>query len=596
MNDVKGRITALRSAFLRSLIDLGLFSSSINVLLLVSPLYMLQVYDRVLPSSSLDTLLYLSILVVLALTFLGLLEIIRSFYAQRIAANLDRQIAGLAFTTALSGPRAEASEIQPLRDLASVRGFIASRGLTTLFDLPFAPFFILLLYFVHPILCWITIAGAALMIGLVILNQLANSNGSVVAMERSARANLSAQAFVRNADTLRAMGMTRNTVGVWGKLFAEATDASDRSANINSIFSGISRALRMMLQMAILGFGAILVLKGELTAGMIFASSIISGRALQPLDQLVGVWKQMSDARRCWGRVRKMVAASEATAHPKLQLPQPRGTITVRDLVYLPPNAPAGSNPILKWLSFEIAAGESVAVIGPSRAGKSTLARLLVAAIQPNGGSVKIDHADIKTWDEEQLGRSIGYLAQDVQLLPGTIAENIARFDPNASDEAIVEAARRAQVHTLILSQVNSYQTRIGYSGTTLSGGERQRIGLARAFYGRPRILILDEPNANLDSEGESALECALSQAKAAGVTVIIVTHRMSIATSCDKVMVLKSGALDSFGPACDVLRKATPIREVGNLPVASNGQKKPQPSIATMISALNTPNAGDGA
>lgn len=596
MNDVKGRITALRSAFLRSLIDLGLFSSSINVLLLVSPLYMLQVYDRVLPSSSLDTLLYLSILVVLALTFLGLLEIIRSFYAQRIAANLDRQIAGLAFTTALSGPRAEAGEIQPLRDLASVRGFIASRGLTTLFDLPFAPFFILLLYFVHPILCWITIAGAALMIGVVILNQLANSNGSMVAMERSARANLSAQAFVRNADTLRAMGMTRNAVGVWGKLFAEATDASDRSANINSIFSGISRALRMMLQMAILGFGAILVLKGELTAGMIFASSIISGRALQPLDQLVGVWKQVSDARRSWGRVRKMVAASEATARSKLQLPQPRGTITVRDLVYLPPNAPAGSDPILKWLSFEIAAGESVAVIGPSRAGKSTLARLLVAAIQPNGGSVKIDHADIKTWDEEQLGRSIGYLAQDVQLLPGTIAENIARFDPNASDEAIVEAAQRAQVHTLILSQVNSYQTRIGYSGTTLSGGERQRIGLARAFYGRPRILILDEPNANLDSEGESALERALSQAKAAGVTVIIVTHRMSIATSCDKVMVLKSGALDSFGPACDVLRKATPIREVGNLPVASYGQKKPQPSMATMISALNTPSAGDGA
>lgn len=484
MTTVKSRLSALRRTFLRGVIDMGVFSGIINVLLLVSPLYMLQVYDRVLPSSSLDTLLHLSIIAVAALAFLGLLEVVRSFYAQRIAANLDKHLAGLAFSTALTGPRAEAGDIQPLRDLATVRGFVVSKGLSTLFDLPFAPFFIALLYFVHPVLFWITVAGAAFMIALVILNQFANRGGSLAAMECSAAANLSAQAFVRNGDTLRAMGMSGNAIQVWGGLFAEASNTADRSANLNAIFAGISRALRMMLQMAILGVGAILVLKGEMTAGMIFASSIISGRALQPLDQLVGMWKQLGDGRKAWARTTKVIAIASTRSGDRLQLPEPTGQVTGRDLIYTAPNAAPGSEPILKRLNLDIAAGESVAIIGPSRAGKSTLARLLVNATEPTAGSVKLDGADLKTWDEAQLGRATGYLAQDVQLLPGTIIENVSRFDPDVSDAAVIEAAMKAQVHDLIPSQPMGYQTRIGPSGANLSGGERQRIGLARAFYG----------------------------------------------------------------------------------------------------------------
>lgn len=598
MTTVKSKLSALRRAFLRGVIDMGVFSGIINVLLLVSPLYMLQVYDRVLPSSSLDTLLHLSIIAVAALAFLGLLEVVRSFYAQRIAANLDKHLAALAFSTALTGPRAEAGDIQPLRDLATVRGFVASKGLTTLFDLPFAPFFITLLYFVHPVLFWITVAGAALMIALVILNQFANRGGSLAAMERSAAANLSAQAFVRNGDTLRAMGMSGNATQVWGGLFADASNTADRSANLNAVFAGISRAVRMMLQMAILGVGAILVLKGEMTAGMIFASSIISGRALQPLDQLVGMWKQLGDARKAWARTTKVIAIASTRSGDKLQLPEPTGKISVRDLVYTAPGAAPGSEPILKRLNLDIAAGESVAIIGPSRAGKSTLARLLVNAAEPTAGSVKLDGADLKTWDEVQLGRATGYLAQDVQLLPGTITENVSRFDPDGSDAAVIEAAMKAQVHDLILSQPMGYQTRIGPSGANLSGGERQRIGLARAFYGNPKLLVLDEPNANLDSDGEAALERALRQAKDDGATVIIISHRMSIATLCDKVLVLRSGMIEAFGPPGEVLRKAQPPQKTSAFPVMQGGQgnKETHPSLSKMLTALNGKQAKDGA
>ncbi|ESX86831.1 type I secretion system permease/ATPase [Mesorhizobium sp. M1060] len=544
----------LRPVFLRGIADIGIFSLLINILLLVIPLYLLQVYDRVLPSSSVETLLYLSAMAVLALAFLGLLDAVRAVYAQRVAATVDQKLGARTFAASL-GARHAGSGLSPLNDLATTCAFIRSRGVAVLFDLPFAPVFLALLYFIHPVLFWLTLAGAVLLFLLVVANQLAIGRNDAMSAERSAVASQAEQAFARNTDTLRAMGMVQNAAAVWGRHVAEALTLHDRSGSANAIFSATSRALRMMLQLAILGAGAWLVLQGQMTAGMIFASSLVSSRALQPLDQLIGSWRQIVDAKRCWKRLDTALAAQPAQGR-KLALPDPLGAISVQDLFFIAPTAAFGTEPILKRLNFAIGAGEAVAIVGPSGAGKSTLAKLLVGALQPTGGAVRVDGADLRSWGETQLGRHIGYLAQEVELFPGSIAQNVARFEPDADDAAIVEAARRAEAHELILTLRDGYQTMIGPSHTVLSGGERQRIGLARAFYGKPRMLVLDEPNAHLDGSGEAALEGMLSAARSVSVTTVVITHRPSIAAACDRVMVLRNGMVEAFGPASEVLRQ----------------------------------------
>ncbi|RVD40430.1 type I secretion system permease/ATPase [Mesorhizobium sp. M4B.F.Ca.ET.019.03.1.1] len=549
----KAGSSSLRAVFVRAVTDVGLFSLLINILLLVIPLYLLQVYDRVLPSSSVETLAYLSVIAVLALAFLGFLDAVRAIYSQRIAATVDRTLGASTFAASL-GAR-YAGGLSPLRDLASVCAFIRSRGVAVLFDLPFAPAFLALLYLIHPVLFWLTLAGAVLLLLLVVANQLAIGRNDALSAERSALASRAEQAFERNAETLRAMGMIENAARVWGRHVGEALILHDRSSSANAIFSGASRALRMMLQLAILGAGAWLVLQGQMTAGMIFASSLVSSRALQPLDQLIGSWRQIVDARRAWKRLATALAAHPAKAR-KLTLPDPSGAISAQDVFFIAPNTPLGAEPILKRLNFQIGAGEAVAIVGPSGAGKSTLARLLVGAAQPTGGSVRIDGADLRTWDENQVGRHIGYLAQEVELFPGSIGDNVARFDPEAADPAIIAAAGRAGAHELILALRDGYQTVVGPSDRTLSGGERQRIGLARAFYGNPRILVLDEPSTHLDGGGEMALEAALAAARAAGVTTIVITHRPSIAAACDRVMLLRGGVIEAFGPSGEVLRQ----------------------------------------
>ena len=564
----------------RHAVSLGVFSTVINVLLLVMPIYMIQVYDRVLPAASGNTLVYLSIMAVAALGFLGLIETIRAVYFLRIAASIDRQLASGAFEAALSGPRADSGDVQPLRDLSTVRSFIASRGLATLFDLPFAPLFVLLLALVHPALLWITLGGAAVMIILVLLNGIAVKSVATEAGEMFSKTDLTAQAFARNGDTLRAMGMERDAGAVWGKAFVKALNAFDRSATVNSIFSGVSRAVRMLLQIAILGLGAWLVLHGQMTAGMIFASSILAGRALQPLDQLVAGWKQTTDAWRAWKRLRN-IAPEDRHRKAKMQLPEPAGKITVQQVVFIPPGAPPGTEPILKRVSFQLEAGESLAIIGPSRAGKSTLVRLMVGASRPSAGAIRIDGADLESWDKSQLGKYVGYLAQDIQLFPGTIAENVSRFDQNASDEAVVEAAQRARAHQLILSQRDGYQTMIGSVSSALSGGERQRIGLARAFYANPKILVLDEPNSNLDQEGEEALARAVAGARERKATVIIVTHRPSIAMTCDKVLMMRDGMVEAFGQSADILNKVVGLRTTP--PQAPAPAQKPQGQLRSV-------------
>jgi PrtD family type I secretion system ABC transporter len=556
-----------RTMLSRILIEMGLFSAIMNILLLILPLYMLQIYDRVLPANNMDTLLYLTCLALAALFCFGVLEIVRGEYAGRLAARLDVAYGGPSFLAAMNGPRAGLGDTQALRDLATLRSFIASRTIYFLFDLPFGPLFVALLFFIHPLLFFVTVVGAVLMIALALLNQAASSRHGKAAGENLSESMTSAQSFARNFETIRALGMVTNALEFWGERFSASVRAADRIARINSFYGGVSRTARSVLQIAILGVGAYLVLNEQMTAGMIFASSMISARALQPLDQIVGSWRQIVEANIAWKRVSNIVGPPGRL--PAVALPPPRGKLTSEQLVYYVPGATDGSLPLIKRVSFAVAAGETVAIIGPSRAGKSTLARLLVGAIQPRSGVVRFDGADIGNWDAESLGRRIGYLPQEVELFPGTIAQNIARFERDAADEKVIQAAARAQAHQMVLSQRDGYSTVIGPVGVRLSGGERQRIGLARAFYGDPRLVVLDEPNANLDSEGEAALERAIAQARARKTTVLIITHRPSIAAKCDRILMLRDGQVKLYGPAKDVLDRLAPGSRAGARPMA---------------------------
>ncbi len=545
-----------RTFLSKSLIEIGIFSTIANVLLLISPLYLLQVYDRVLPSSSMYTLVYLTLFAVGVLAVLGILELVRSLYANRFAARFDVQLGSAAFIAAMNGSRAGLGDVQPLRDLATIRSFIASRALFFLFDLPFGPFFILLLYFVHPLLFAITLAGAVVMVAVALLNQAATSRSGREAGDTLAATMNFAQTFARNFETVRALGMVSSIVEFWGGRFSDSLRASDRVAKSNAFYGGLSRTIRMVLQLAVLGVGAYLVLLEEMTAGMIFAASIISGRALQPLDQIVGSWRQVIDASQAWKRISALAKLDSIEKPVSVELPAPKGVLALEQVVYFLPNADPGAPPLIKRVSFAADAGEIVAIIGPSQAGKSTLARLIVGAIKPRSGVVRIDGADIQSWESDQIGRHMGYLSQEVELFPGTISQNIARFEADPSDEKIIAAAQRAQVHKLILGLANGYATVIGPMGVRLSGGERQRIGLARAFYGDPKILVLDEPNANLDAEGEAALEQAIITARLEKRTVLIITHRPSIAAKCDRVLMLRDGQIELYGPAQDVLQR----------------------------------------
>lgn len=544
--DMKRRVIS------RVVVEMGLFSASMNVLLLVLPLYMLQVYDRVLPANSLDTLLYLTLLALAALLCFGVLDIMRGEYASRLAARLDVAFGAPSFLASMKGPGAGLGEVQPLRDLATLRGFVASRAIFVLFDLPFGPVFLVIMFFIHPLLFLVTVVGAAAMGVLAVLNQFATSRYSNAAAENLSASMSSAQTFARNFETVRALGMVTNAMEFWGDRFSASARAAGRFARINAFYGGVTRTTRSVLQVAILGVGAYLVLNDEMTAGMIFASSMISARALQPLDQIVGSWRQIVEAGLAWKRISNIISVPQR--HHQVALPAPRGMLTVEQVIYYPPGSTEGTQPLIKRLSFEVAAGESVAIVGPSQAGKSTLARLIVGAIEPHSGVVRLDGSDIRNWDADRLGQYMGYLPQDVELFPGTIGQNISRFQHNAPDEKIIQAAQRAQVHELVLAQKEAYSTTIGPTGVRLSGGERQRLGLARAFYGDPRLVVLDEPNANLDSQGEAALEEAILQARSRGTTVLIITHRPSIAAKCDRVLMLRNGQVELYGAAKDVL------------------------------------------
>jgi PrtD family type I secretion system ABC transporter len=568
----------------RNLLEIGVFSAAANALLLVMPLYLLQIYDRVLPASSVSTLLYITLLALAALLVLGLVETVRSYYADRVAARLDTELGSDAFVMSMIGPRAAMGDVQPLRDLSTIRSFINSRSLFFLFDLPFSPVFIVLLYLIHPVLFWVTLVGAVVLIAVAAANQQLTAKPGQQAADSLMMSMNMAQSFGRNYETVRALGMMSNVVEVWGRKFSEALNLSARVARQNALFGGLSRTLRMMLQNGILGIGAYLVLENEMTAGMIFAASIISGRGLQPLDQIIGGWRQVVDAGRAWRRLKSIDLDAVRGEKDTIEFPTLKGALSVEGLVYFPPNSDRSTDPLIKNISFRVESGETVAIIGPSRAGKSTLARLIVGAIKPHSGTIRLDGADIQNFDPDQLGRHIGYLSQEVELFPGTIAQNISRFDPEGDDALVVRAAENAEVHKIVLAQKNGYATQVGATGIRLSGGERQRIGLSRAFYGDPKLLVLDEPNANLDLEGEQALERAVLNAKQRGTTVLLITHRPSIAAKCDRILMIRDGRIEMYGPAEEVLQKLA--HEAGVPPVRPAAQASAPREAASQASA----------
>lgn len=544
-----------RLPVLKFLIEIGLFSFVLNLLMLVIPLYLLQVYDRVLPSASTETLLYSTVIAIAALLLLAFLEAVRAIYANRAAARLDVAFSRDAVLMSIHSKRAELGDVQALRDLSNVRRFLGGRGIFALFDLPFAPLFIGLLWLVHPALFWITAGGAVVLAALAVANQRATAAAYREGGDQGMLAMMTAQSFVRNGEMLRSMGMVENAIQAWSAHHIPTLNSADRAAWINGVFAGVSRFVRFSLQIAVLGMGAWYVLAGEMTAGMIFASSIISGRGLQPIDQVIGGWPQLVEARNAWKRFQTTIAGQKAP-RTYTTLPAPEGHLDVENLVYLAQLASGENVPILKQFSFRAPAGSVIGIIGPSGAGKSTLARLLVGAIQPASGTIRLDGSDIANWDPDLLGNHIGYLPQDVELLPGTVAQNIARFSSDYSDDDVIEASKRAQVHQLIQSLPKGYDTQIGPQGLTLSGGQRQRVGLARAFYGTPALLVLDEPNANLDGDGELALEKAIEEATALGATVVVITQRRSLAKKVDLLMVLRGGTIEDYGRRDEVLQR----------------------------------------
>ena len=546
---------ALQAALKRcrgGVIAVVFFSMCINILMLTAPLYMLQVFDRVLNSRSTETLLFLTLLAVAAFIALGAVEAVRHQMLSRIGGWIDRQISGELLKGALTrnlGAEGTAS-VQSLRDLATLRGFISGPAVFPVLDAPWLPIFVAVIFLLHPWLGWLAIGGSVALLALAVINELATSRAFRMSGAASLHSLEQAEAAVRNADVVQAMGMAPELLRRWdrqnGAMLALLDVAHGRGGAIKSV----SRFLRMTLQIAILGAGAWLVLAEQMTPGAMIAGSILFARALAPVDQAIGSWRSATSARSAYQRITAQLRDNPPRP-PAMALPPPSGRLVVEGVTYFHPGADA---PALHGISFDLEPGESLGIIGPTAVGKTTLARMLVGNLKPRAGHVRLDGADVADWDPDDFGRHIGYLPQDIELFAGTVRENIARMS-EGDPEAIVAAARAADVHDLVLHLGAGYETEIGGGGMALSGGQRQRIALARALYGDPRLIVLDEPNANLDQPGEEALANVIGRLQERGATSVLITHRMWILRRVDKILVLGAdGAM--FGPRDQILAK----------------------------------------
>ena len=534
----------------RGFVATGMFSALLNLLMLATPIYMLQVFDRVLTTAHSDTLIGLTIIVMAALAVLGILEGVRLMVLSRtaawIGAETGPEVLGMSLAAARSarGPAG-----QPLRDLAQVQGFLGSTGLNPFFDAPWTPIFILIIFLLHPALGLLALGTAVLLLAIAVLNDRTTRAALSDAAADQMRAMARADEAIRNSEVVHAMAMSRAATVRWQVAADAAARGQDSASQRMSIFLAFSRFLRFGAQVGVLGLGAALVLGGQLSPGGMIAGSILLGRALAPVDQAIGAWRGFVAARQAYERLARLLHTVPAL-DDAMPLPVPRGEVSVEQATFLHPGA---DRPAVDRVSFAAAPGETVAIIGRSAAGKSTLCRLLVGAWRPTAGHVRLDGAEVADWPRSQFGRHVGYLPQDVQLFSGSVRENIARLE-DGDAERVVAAAKAAGVHEMVLQLPNGYDTDIGVQGARLSGGQRQRIGLARALYGDPELLVLDEPNANLDATGEAALVESLRAAKADGTTIFLSTHKLGLLALADKVILLDEGQLRAFGPAETVL------------------------------------------
>jgi PrtD family type I secretion system ABC transporter len=531
----------------------GLFSLAINLLLLVPPLYMLQVFDRVLASRSGETLFVLTVAAIAALVVMTLLDVLRARLLAAAGAALDRGLGPrvldglLAQTARLSG----ATYLNGLRDVNTLRGFLGGTGLMALFDAPWLPVFLLVILLFHPLLGAVALAGALIMVTLAYLNEKVSREPLERAQAEARRAGRFIDANVRNAEVVNALGMLPAVTRRWARLNDAALGEQALASRLGSSFSGFTKFARQFIQMAMLAAGAWLVVDQHVSAGVMIAATILLGRALAPVETLVASWRSLVEARTAWTRLDQLLKAMPP-AGPHTELPAPSGRLEVERVMF-----GYGEKAIVRGVSFSLEAGEALGLIGPSASGKSTLARLLIGVWQPRSGVVRLDGADVAAWPRERLGPHIGYLPQDVELFGGTVAENIARLgEPDAAE--VIRAAQRAHVHELILRLPKGYDTEIGEGGQALSPGQRQRIALARALYRGPRFVLLDEPNANLDHEGEEALMRALQGLKAEGATLVVIAHRPSLLRGVDKILVLREGLVDRFGPRAEIMERVT--------------------------------------
>ena len=551
-NELRDSLEACRAYFLYA----ALFSAAINILLLTPIIYMLTVYDRVVASGSMSTLLMLTLLMIALLLAVGGFEWVRSTIligaSNRLEQLLRKRVSDATFKRALI-TGGLISNAQPLSDLTSLRQFMTGNGLFAFFDAPWFPIYIFVMFLFHP---WFGVAGilaGAVMVILALANNSATDALLKEANEKSNQANSRFQSSLRNSEVVAALGMSEDVAKSQNKLSNEVlekqTEASQKAAALN----GLSKSFRLISQSLLLGLGAYLALNQEISPGMMIAGSLLLGRALAPIDMLVGTWKGFSLATAQYNRLKDLLEKIPLQSD-RMSLPAPAGTISVEQATVVPPGS---RNPVVRGVSFELQAGEMLGIVGPSASGKSTLARALLGIWPTYAGKVRLDGADISSWDRIELGPHVGYLPQDIELFDGTIAENIARFREAPSDD-VVAAAQLAGVHELVLRLPQGYDTKIGSTGGALSGGQRQRIALARAVFGSPKYLILDEPNSNLDDQGEKELVLALNRIKSSGCTTLVITHRTMILQCVDKMLVLKEGQRAAFGPRNDVLAALT--------------------------------------
>ena len=546
----------------RNMLIVGLFTLAINILLLAIPLYLFQISNRVLTSRSLDTLVMLTVAVFGAVILQVVMDSVRRFILMRTAVELEVQIgAPILSAAARASLNSNGRDFQTLADLHQLRSFLTSGTLIAFLDTPLMPMFIFVVYLIHPSLGLIVMTCAVSLFVVAYFNQKATSKPFSEASTYNSRANFHLDSMARNSQVINAMAMIPEAVKMWGRETAGSLRAQVQAQDKNIIFTGISKALRMITQITLLGWGAYLALEGEMSGGGVITASIIAGRALAPVEGAIEGWNQFNNSRLAYGRIRNLLLNSPLN-FPRLRLPKPEGRLDVERILFVPPPQ---KRVILNGISFKLESGEALAIIGNSGSGKTTLGKILVGSILPTSGSVRLDLMDLRNWDQRQFGESIGYLPQDVQLFPGTIKANIARMRDDATDDMIYEAAVLADVHELIACLPQGYETVVQADGSPLSGGQKQRIALARAFFGNPRFIVLDEPNSNLDTNGEVGLARALQQAKAKGITTVTITQRPALLQAVDKIMVLKEGTVAMFGERQTVLKAlgAPPSRSI---------------------------------